>query len=191
MAKGKNLKKPRFKTTKVQPKKLTERRAYRTAKRYAGPAGVALLIILIGYSLFLPKNQFQQAKEHLVQNPNDFQAHLILAQEFLKNNQFKQAEKELLAIQASSTQVLGEDNNFNLERLWQKKHYSDPKDIRQLIAGWEKVVVEKPDYRDAYLQLAWLHYQIFENEKAKNYLQKALILDPNYESAHALQKIID
>ncbi|HUS59758.1 MAG TPA: hypothetical protein VMX76_00010 [Nevskiaceae bacterium] len=153
-------------------------------KKYGILAGVALLIFLIVYSLTLPKNQFQQAKEKLVKNPNEFEAHLILAEEFLKNNQFEKAEKELLMAQEQKP-------NSKLKKLWQKKLYSDPKDIKKLIQAWEKIVAEKPDYRDAYLSLSWLHYQNYEDQKAKNYLQKTIELDPNFEPTLKLQKIIN
>jgi tetratricopeptide (TPR) repeat protein len=146
--------------------------------------GVILLIFLIVYSLLLPKNQFQQAKEHLVKNPNDFEAHLILAEEFLKNNQFEKAEKELLMAQT-------QEPNSKLEKLWQKKHYSDPKDIEKLIQAWEEILFEKPDYRDAYLNLAWLHHQNYKDQKAKENLEKAIALDPNFEPTLKLQKIIN
>lgn len=178
---------------------LSERRAYRTAKRYGGPAGVALLISLIVYSFFLPKNVFQQAKEQLVRNPNNFEARLILAEEFLKNNQFDQVKKELLAAEqikafnqteTQNHQVLGKKSYLNLEKLWQKKYYLDPKDLQKLILAWKKIAAEKPDYRDAFLHLAWLHYQIYEDEKAKDYLQKTIELDPNFEPTLKLQKII-
>lgn len=196
MAKGKNLKKPKFKKNKVQfrtwlenkiirIRNLSERRAYRTAKRYGGPSSVVLLIIFVGYSLFLPKSQFQQAKEQLTQNPNDLQAHLILAEKFLENNQFEKAGKELLIAKTL------QKNNFELNRLWQKKHQLDPQDVQQLIEDWKKIVAEKPDFRDAYLNLARLYFQLFENEKAKNYLQKAINCDPNYEAALNLQKFIN
>ena len=144
---------------------------------------MTLLIFLITYSLFLPKNQFQQTKERLVKNPNEFEAHLILAKEFLENNQFEKAEKELLMVQ-------GQKPNSKLKNLWIKKHYSDSKDIKKLIQAWESTRAEKPDYRDAYLHLAWLHHQTYEDQKAKEYLEKAIELDPNFEPTLKLQKII-
>ncbi|MGB9706686.1 MAG: tetratricopeptide repeat protein [Microgenomates group bacterium] len=162
-------------------------RFYRATKKF-GSLGVVILIALsVLGSFFLPKNQFQLAKERLIKNPNDFEAHLVLAEEFLKNNQFEEAEKELKLAQANPQSVI---RNQKIDELWRQKHYSDPKDIRQLITAWEKIVEEKPNYRDGYLQLAYLHYKIFESKKAKEYLEKALNLDPNYEPARELEKII-
>lgn len=160
-------------------------RFYRATKKF-GSLGVVILIALSVFgSFFLPKDKFQQIKERLINNPMDYEAHLVLAEEFLKNNQFEEAEKELTL---KTQNVLGISSR--LELLWQKKHYSDPKDIQRLLAAWEKIVSEKPNYRDGYLQLAYLHYKLYENEKAKEYLKKALELDPNFEPALELEKII-
>jgi len=81
-------------------------------------------------------------------------------------------------------QFLDEASNLSLASLKQQKNLSDPKDIKKLIHFWEKIVAEKTDYRDGYLQLAILNYKIQE------YLKKALIVDPNFEPALELEKII-
>lgn len=170
------------------------------ASRYGAPAGVALIILLISLSLFLPKDQLQQAKERLARNSDDFEAHLILAEAYLKDNQLEAAERELLIAQQiqqsgyqttpqPKTGILGITTS-TFSQLWQRKMASNPEDIRRLIEYWEKIVAEKPDYRDGYLQLAILHYKLYENEKAKEYLQKALELDPNFQPARELEKIL-
>ncbi len=177
-----------------EARKLGEHRAARAARRWGAPAGVALVIFLLTGSFFIPKDVFQQAKEKLLKNPNDFQAQITLAEEFIANNQFEKAEKTLLLVQSQvnqlGSQVLGEQTNPTLEELWQRKHHSDPKDIKRLIAAWEKVIKEKPDYRDGYLQLAYLHYKLYEDEKAKEYLEKAIELDPNYELTRLMKEVL-
>lgn len=178
----------------AEARKLSEHRAARAARRWGAPAGVALVILLVVGSFFLPKNSFQQAKQSLLRNPNDFQAQITLAENFLANNQFEEAEKILLLAESqiyqSTNQVLGEQTNPQLEELWQRKYYSDPKDVKKLIAAWEKIIEEKPGYRDGYLQLTYLHYKIYENKKAKEYLEKAIELDPNYEPTRDLEKLL-
>ena len=159
-------------------------------------------------SAILPKNQVQSLKEKLVRNPNDFKAHLQLAQKFLANNQLPEAEQTLLLAQKifnhevtssayfqfsifnSENKVLGAKASNELNELWQEKQYSDPEDIRLLITAWEKIMVEKPDYRDGWLQLAILHYKLYKNDKAKENLLKALEIDPNYAPAQELEKIL-
>lgn len=180
-------------------RKVLEPRAAR-ASRYGAPAGVALIILLISLSLFLPKDQLQQAKERLTRNPSDFEAHLILAEEYLKNNQLEEAERELLLaqkIQKSSYQaserprtgILGVATS-TLAQLWQRKMESNPEDIRKLIEYWEKIVAEEPDYRDGYLHLALYYFKLGNKDKARENLDKALDLDPNYEPAKELEKIL-
>ncbi len=170
------------------------------ANRWGGPSGVALVILLLIVSLLSPKNEIQVLKIHLLNNPYDFETHLALAEKLLNNNQFEEAEKLLLLAQKlqapisnaqfSNNFVLGEKSSTKLEELWQKKHYSDPQDIQHLITSWEKIIKEKPNFRDGYLQLAILYYKIYENEKAKESLKKALLIDPNFEPSKELKKII-
>lgn len=184
----------------TEARKLGEHRAARAARRWGAPAGVALVVFLVIGSFFIPENNFEQAKQSLLKDPNDFQSQITLAEEFLANNQFEEAERTLLLAQKIydlrfmnydlESQVLGEEANSKLAELWQRKLYSDPEDIKKLITVWEKIIEEKPDYRDAYLQLAYLHYKFYENEKAKEYLEKAIELDPNYEPAKKMERIL-
>jgi len=165
------------------------------ASKWGAPSGVALIILIALTSFFLPKNEFQQLKEKLVKFPNNFEAHLKLAEKFLENNQFEEAENSLLLAQQlaekepKQSKVLGESSK--LEQLWQQKHYSDPEDIKKLISTWEKIIEQKPNYRDAYLQLAILNYKIYENKKALEFLKEALEIDPNFPAAKDLEKLIN
>lgn len=168
-------------------------RATRVARKHLAVFLAVAFSVATLASAILPKNQIQTLKEKLVRNSSDFEAHLELAQKFLKNNQFKEAEQTLRLAQKipqNNLSVLGQQTSQKLEELWQQKHYSDPQDIRRLIAAWEKIVKEKPNYRDGWLQLAILHYKLYENDKAKESLQKALYIDPNYEPAEELEKIL-
>jgi len=66
----------------------------------------------------------------------------------------------------------------------------EPERIRREIESWEKVLEEKPDYRDVLLRLALLNYQIYEDEKAKDCWNRANYLDPNNEEVQEVGKII-
>ena len=180
------------------------------ANRWGSPTGIALFIFLLIGSFLYPQNEIQILKIRLLNNPYDLKNHLALAEKLLANNRFEQAEQALLLTQKisnfqflprsgiplrgtvsnSEKNVLGEQSNSELQELWQKKHYADPKDIQRLIDAWEKIVEEKPNYRDGYLQLAILNYKIYKIEEAKEYLNKALAIDPNFEPARELKKII-
>jgi tetratricopeptide (TPR) repeat protein len=166
-------------------RKVAEHPAVKTVARFGGPAGVAFLGFLIISSFFLPKDKFQLAKERLIKNQNDFEAHLILAEEYLENNQVEAAEEELLLAQGNA-----DESGLKWKALWQKKQAVKPEDLQELIKKWEEIMTEKPDYRDGYLQLAFLHYKLFENEKAKECLAKALAIDPNFEAAKGLETLL-
>lgn len=164
------------------------------ASRFGAPAGVSLLILITLYSLFSPKDRFQLAKEKILKNPNDLEAHLILVEEFLKNNQLNEAEKELSAaniIQQTTNnreKVLGLTSK--LDELWQKWQEENPKELEKLITDWEKFVSENPTYRDGWLRLALYNFKLGDKEKAKDSLNQALKLDPNFETSRELRKAI-
>lgn len=173
--------------------KLKSKPVAARARRFGGPVGIILFFFLILASLFFPKDQSQRIKEQLLLSPQNFPAHLQLAKLFLENHQFHEAGRTLLLaeqIQKDQNKVLGASVDLSLDNLWQEKHYNDPQDIQKLIVLWEEIVREKKDYRDGYLQLAILNYKIRQNEKAKEFLNQALIVDPNFPLSLELEKII-
>ena len=58
-----------------------------------------------------------------------------------------------------------------------------PRLLRQDISSWEKVLTEENEPRDALLKLALLHYQLYENDEAKYYWERAYYLDPTFVSS--------
>jgi len=160
------------------------RKAIRKVSRYFGVILAASFIFFSLISFFWPKNSFQLLKEKIVKAPYDYEAHLQLAEVYLQNNQYQKAENELwqLRVLGTSTSKFGQ--------LLQQKLLQNPNDIKRLIIGWEKIVNQRPGYRDGWLQLAYLNYKIYEDEKAKEYLAKVLEIDPNFAPARELEKII-
>lgn len=55
---------------------------------------------------------------------------------------------------------------------------------------WQSVAVSKPDYRDAYIQLAYLAYQREKFAEARAWLAKAVTLDPNSISVQKLRELL-
>lgn len=56
---------------------------------------------------------------------------------------------------------------------------------------WQSVSQKYGSYKDAYFRMALLDYRLGDFEKAKEENNKALLLDPNYNDAKSLQKILD
>lgn len=55
--------------------------------------------------------------------------------------------------------------------------------IKQEINAWEKVLTEENELRDVLLRLSILSYQLYEDEQAKAYWQRAFYLDPGFVSS--------
>jgi len=184
--------KPWFENKIQKIRTLRERQAYRSAKRWGAPAGVALLLLITLYSFFLPKDKFQMARERALKDPRDLETHLILTEEFLKNNQIEEAEKELTIAQSLTinhkSSVLGATSK--LEELYLKYQEENPQELQKLISNWEKITSETPTYRDGYLYLSLYYFKLGNQEKARENLTKALEFDPNYEPVEELKKLI-
>ncbi len=66
-----------------------------------------------------------------------------------------------------------------------------PHVLEAQLSYWKKLIEEKPDYRDAYIMAAFLSYQLGEKGQTKEFLQKALTLDPNSSASHKLLKQLE
>ncbi len=75
--------------------------------------------------------------------------------------------------------------------LQQKKDLDNRKSvIVSQIQVWQEIVGKYKDYRDGYLTLAILEYRLGDNDQARLYLKQALSIDPNFEKARDLEKIL-
>lgn len=65
---------------------------------------------------------------------------------------------------------------------------------RQAVIGklnqWEGISKTHPGYRDAYIQMASLSYELGDTNQALAYVEKALSLDPNNDTAVKLETLI-
>mgnify|MGYP001574656610 CR=1 FL=1 len=59
--------------------------------------------------------------------------------------------------------------------------------IGKEIKFWQSAVDRFPNYRDAYFELALLNYQLKNFNKAQEYLNETLKLDPNFKEARELE----
>lgn len=87
-------------------------------------------------------------------------ANLVVFAVFFQSKTRRESER-VLALQTSRAQEIQ-----NLARF--KKH-------------WEKIVSDSPTYRDGYLQLAAIEYQLQNYIATQKYLEKAMEVDPNFE----------
>lgn len=84
--------------------------------------------------------------------------------------------------------AIGVDLNKNLQDK-EKIDFEREKITREL-DFWQSFVTKHQDYRDAYLQLAILEYRVRDYSKAKFYLNRALSIDPNFEKAKEMERVL-
>ena len=77
----------------------------------------------------------------------------------------------------------------NFER--QKKLSKERVKIFEEIGFWQSEAKLHPNFRDAYLNLALLNFQMKNFVESKKNLDKSLELDPNFEEGRELQQILD
>lgn len=171
--------------------------------------GVKLIIVLLLFSgiqavgLFSPKSEFEKAKEMVIRNPQDFEARLVLAEELLQNNRMEEAEQELIIasrLQQWDNETIEQWGNENqsvlgkqaskLKELVLQKQENDPQDLEILIQRWQEILEEKPNYRDSWLKLALYLIRVGKIPEAREAIQKAKDLDPNYEVTRELEKFL-
>ena len=65
------------------------------------------------------------------------------------------------------------------------------KEKQEIVYFWERVVREKPDYRDGWLQLAAAYTRLGEKDLARMAIKQAKVLDPNNEVILSFEKLLD
>ncbi len=161
----------------------------------AGKIGILAVLMALLLTQLYAANSLIQAQTAVLLSPADVSSHLLLSQEYLAAGNLLAVERELALADILTTnyqllttnKVLG--TTLSPLLIWGKIK-DEPKQIQAEISFWEKIVEEKPGYRDAYLQLAIASYKIYQTEKAKEYLQKAKEIDPNYKKTKELEKRI-
>ncbi|MBU1127197.1 MAG: hypothetical protein ABIH88_02775 [Patescibacteria group bacterium] len=139
------------------------------------PASFCILIGLTGIiSFMLPKSNLERAKESLLRKNPAIETFVYLANNLLENSRFEEAEKIIKLAE-------GFDEDNLLKNIKEKQQNLDPKEIKKQIEYWEKVVKKKKDYRDAYLKLAILYFNLGDKKNSLENLKTAIEIDPNYD----------
>lgn len=121
----------------------------------------------------------------LVLNHPSTDTHVLLGQTYRESGFYTAARRELLLAQELSRQhnVLGASTQAQkLLDEWEKEPMRVLKEYQFL----QRVVKEKQDYRDGYVSLSALSYQLSKVEEGKEYLNEAMSLDPNNALAQKL-----
>lgn len=66
--------------------------------------------------------------------------------------------------------------------------HAQRQDLKSKINFWNSIAEKYDGYPDAYLNLANLYFQLNDYENAKNYVDKALLLNPDLDKALVLEE---
>ncbi len=80
--------------------------------------------------------------------------------------------------------------NYFINQNIEKKKEQKQELLRRELKYWENIVVESPTYRDGYVQLAIGYMQLGAIPAAKENLQRALELDPNWVIPPQLEQLL-
>ena len=150
-----------------------------------------LFLIFLGNHLY-PKKEITQAQLGIKNWPLSPKEHLQMAKAYFNTGYEEQSVEEFKKAEAlyssfSFLDILG-NTKKQLEEI--EKLLSHPKKIRQDINYWETVLKIKPHYRDVFLRLSILNYQLYQHEKTKEYWEKAFYLDPNNKIVQEVGQIL-
>lgn len=144
----------------------------------------ALITYNITTALSSPPAGFQPLFVAVMQQSAGSDAHINLAQWYKQNGIVSKAKYELLL--ANERWVPGKAGTLNAPVLgaqaspadmltaWENEPARLEKDYRY----WQSIIKEKPDYRDAYVSLATIAYQLGYKTDAKQYVEKIREIDP-------------
>ncbi len=63
-------------------------------------------------------------------------------------------------------------------------------DLEGKVKVWEDITKKYPGHKEAYFQAGLIHYRLKNYEKANSYVDRAIFVDPDYEDAKKLKKLI-
>lgn len=145
-----------------------------------------LFIPTLKETILSPCSHFDQLKREVLEHPCRPQAHLRLAQFYFQTNNLEGAKKELdLVLSLNPNCQEAKDLGVQI-----KDQEGEPERIKAKIQDWEKILAEKPGYRDAHFQIAVLSWQIYQEEEAREATDKALELDPNFKAAKNFKRLL-
>ena len=62
--------------------------------------------------------------------------------------------------------------------------------LNQEKESWQRILLKYPDYRDGFLTLANIEYQLKDKQEALDLVLKALKIDPNYAPALRFEEFL-
>lgn len=149
-----------------------------------------LLILLLLISYFWPRDNFIISQLASIRWPYSIKKRLNLTKAFFAVGDLEKAKLEVK--QANSLYQLFKfidwQGNLKQQLIVTNDLINQPEKIKKQINYWETVLINRPNFRDVYLKLSLLYYQLWEVDKARENWNKAFYLDPNNEVVQKIGK---
>lgn len=137
----------------------------------------ALFLIL---NVVVPLGSFEKTKAAVLSRLSDPYAHLEVAEVAAEARDWELARSEFecasfLVVRSRDIPILGLTSRF--EEVG--SHVFVERTIREEIGSLVKVLDKHPNYRDVYLRISLLFYQLADDKAAVSFWKQAVALDPN------------
>ncbi len=147
--------------------------------------GLAALFAINVFSLQRSRPAYWNKLMMLFEAPFSVPRHIDLASLLWQQGQRDEARRLMAA--APSGNVLGATTDT---RTILSEWESEQERLAQRYAFWQSVASARPDYRDAYVQLTSIAYQLGNLTDARAWLARAKALDPNFPTIRALTPLL-
>lgn len=149
---------------------------------------ILFFVNILAFSLFTKKEKLILKTARFPFLPN---SHLQLSNYLFENNNLTRAEVEVKIIENSSLlSFILKIPSLNKYYLQTKTIITKPNKIGMEINAIEKVLINKPFYRDLLLKKSLLHWKMWTQNSAEESLKKASYLDPNNPKVKKLEELI-
>lgn len=153
---------------------------------------IIVLFLILWLNYFWPRNMFAIRSLAVARWPNSISKHIELGKALFNLGDLPQAQTEIKLAQNLYKYWKMVDINGRLKKQIEEgdQYINQKVIIKSQIGQLETILRDKPHYRDVYLQLSILNYQLWQDEKAREYWNKAFYLDPNNEKVQEVGKKI-
>lgn len=154
---------------------------------------LAILFIILLASYFWPRDNFINRQLTSLRWPYSIKKRLDLTKAFFDVGDLEKAKLEVK--QANSLYQLFKfidwQGNLKQQLIITNDLINQPEKIKKQINYWETILINRPNFRDVYLKLSLLYYQLWQDDKARENWHKAFYLDPNNEVVQEVGKIVN
>ena len=124
---------------------------------------------------------YDNYRKELLNHPFSIYSYILFGQALYAQGNGAAAEKQITV----ATNVLGAQTEF--QQIVSKWDYESGANERSY-GYWKQIVTLHPEYRDGFIQLAQVSYDLKRLDEAKIYLSLANTLDPNNTQVAQIQK---